>query len=181
VVLIHGGLGDYREWNPQIERISSHYRVVAYSRRYNYPITTPRFRRITQRLLKLGTSPHCSTRLNWSASMSSATLMAPHGAILCEGTSRAGAQFDAGGAAHLRMAARNSGRAVELDKFMDTMLRPAGKRFDEMMRRRRCGSRAIISPAKDHTIKCRRSSGNLSRTTFGNGRLSPHREMRSRR
>src|SRR6266513_5323138 len=37
VVLIHGGLGDYREWNPQIERISSHYRVIAYSRRYNYP------------------------------------------------------------------------------------------------------------------------------------------------
>ena len=37
VVLIHGGLGDYREWNPQIERISSDYRVVAYSRRYNYP------------------------------------------------------------------------------------------------------------------------------------------------
>jgi non-heme chloroperoxidase len=37
VILIHGGLGDYREWNPQIERISSHYRVIAYSRRYNYP------------------------------------------------------------------------------------------------------------------------------------------------
>src|SRR5205807_10289625 len=37
VVLIHGGLGDYREWNPQIERISSHYPVIAYSRRYNYP------------------------------------------------------------------------------------------------------------------------------------------------
>jgi pimeloyl-ACP methyl ester carboxylesterase len=37
VVLIHGGLGDYRERNPQIERISSHYRVIAYSRRYNYP------------------------------------------------------------------------------------------------------------------------------------------------
>jgi pimeloyl-ACP methyl ester carboxylesterase len=37
VVLIYGGLGDYREWNPQIERISSHYRVIAYSRRYNYP------------------------------------------------------------------------------------------------------------------------------------------------
>jgi non-heme chloroperoxidase len=39
VVLIHGGLGDYREWNPQIERISSQYRVIAYSRRYNYPNT----------------------------------------------------------------------------------------------------------------------------------------------
>jgi non-heme chloroperoxidase len=37
VVLIHGGLGDYREWNSQIGRISSHYRVIAYSRRYNYP------------------------------------------------------------------------------------------------------------------------------------------------
>ena len=37
VVLIHGGLGDYREWNSQIERIGGHYRVIAYSRRYNYP------------------------------------------------------------------------------------------------------------------------------------------------
>lgn len=37
VVLIHGGLGDYREWNSQIGRISNHYRVIAYSRRYNYP------------------------------------------------------------------------------------------------------------------------------------------------
>ena len=34
VVLIHGGLGDYREWNPEIERTSSHHRVdlhTAYS------------------------------------------------------------------------------------------------------------------------------------------------------
>ena len=37
VVLIHGSLGDYREWNSQIGRISNHYRVIAYSRRYNYP------------------------------------------------------------------------------------------------------------------------------------------------
>ena len=37
VVLIHGGLGDYREWNSQIGRISNHYRMIAYSRRYNYP------------------------------------------------------------------------------------------------------------------------------------------------
>jgi non-heme chloroperoxidase len=37
VILIHGGLGDYREWNSQIGRLSSHNRVIAYSRRYNYP------------------------------------------------------------------------------------------------------------------------------------------------
>jgi non-heme chloroperoxidase len=37
VVLIHGGLGDYREWNSQIGRLGSRYRVIAYSRRYNYP------------------------------------------------------------------------------------------------------------------------------------------------
>jgi len=37
VVLIHGGLGDYREWSPQIEPFSQHYRVLDYSRRYNYP------------------------------------------------------------------------------------------------------------------------------------------------
>ena len=37
VVLIHGGLGDYREWNSQIGPLSRHYRVIVYSRRYNYP------------------------------------------------------------------------------------------------------------------------------------------------
>jgi len=37
VVLIHGGLGDYREWSAQIEPFSQHYRVLDYSRRYNYP------------------------------------------------------------------------------------------------------------------------------------------------
>jgi non-heme chloroperoxidase len=37
VVLIHGGLADYREWSRQMERFAQSYRVIAYSRRYNYP------------------------------------------------------------------------------------------------------------------------------------------------
>ena len=41
VVLIHGGLGDYREWSAQIGPFSEYYRVVNYSRRYNYPNRNP--------------------------------------------------------------------------------------------------------------------------------------------
>lgn len=37
VIFVHGGLDDYRVWQPQIEAFSRHYRTVAYSRRYNYP------------------------------------------------------------------------------------------------------------------------------------------------
>ena len=37
VVFIHGGLEDYRAWDGQVEAFSLHYRVVSYSRRYNYP------------------------------------------------------------------------------------------------------------------------------------------------
>jgi len=37
VVLVHGGLSDYREWGPQIARFAQHYRVIAYSQRYYYP------------------------------------------------------------------------------------------------------------------------------------------------
>ena len=37
VVFVHGGLQDYRQWLPQIDRFAKDYRVIIYSRRYNYP------------------------------------------------------------------------------------------------------------------------------------------------
>ena len=37
VIFVHGGLDDYRVWQPQMEAFSQRYRTVAYSRRYNYP------------------------------------------------------------------------------------------------------------------------------------------------
>lgn len=37
VVLVHGGLEDYRAWQPQMEAFSQRYRTIAYSRRHNYP------------------------------------------------------------------------------------------------------------------------------------------------
>ena len=37
VVLVHGGLEDYRSWQPQMGGFSQRYRTIAYSRRHNYP------------------------------------------------------------------------------------------------------------------------------------------------
>ena len=37
VILVHGGLDDYRMWEAQVEPFSQHYHVIVYSRRYNYP------------------------------------------------------------------------------------------------------------------------------------------------
>lgn len=37
IILIHGTLGDYREWLPHLDTLSKNHRVIAYSRRYAYP------------------------------------------------------------------------------------------------------------------------------------------------
>ncbi len=37
VIFVHGGLEDYRIWESQIKPFSENYRVIAYSRRYNFP------------------------------------------------------------------------------------------------------------------------------------------------
>ena len=41
LVLLHGGQGDYRSWAPQMDEFARSFRVVAYSRRYNYPNDNP--------------------------------------------------------------------------------------------------------------------------------------------
>jgi pimeloyl-ACP methyl ester carboxylesterase len=41
LILLHGGQSDYRSWGPQIEAFFPHYRVISYSRRYNYPNDNP--------------------------------------------------------------------------------------------------------------------------------------------
>lgn len=41
VVLLHGGQGDYRSWEPQMAALARRYRVIAYSRRYHYPNDNP--------------------------------------------------------------------------------------------------------------------------------------------
>ncbi len=37
VIFVHGSMGDYRAWQPQLEAFSRGFRAVAYSRRYHYP------------------------------------------------------------------------------------------------------------------------------------------------
>lgn len=41
LILLHGGQGDYRSWGPQMEAFSRSFRVISYSRRYNYPNDNP--------------------------------------------------------------------------------------------------------------------------------------------
>ena len=37
IVFVHGSVDDYRTFEPQLEPLSQHYRVISYSRRYNFP------------------------------------------------------------------------------------------------------------------------------------------------
>ncbi len=37
VVFVHGGFGDYRTWEEQIDTFAQHYRVISYSKRLSYP------------------------------------------------------------------------------------------------------------------------------------------------
>jgi len=41
LILLHGGQGDYRSWEPQIAELSRYYHVISYSRRYNFPNQNP--------------------------------------------------------------------------------------------------------------------------------------------
>jgi pimeloyl-ACP methyl ester carboxylesterase len=37
IVLLHGGMGDCWSWRPQVSALASDFRIIAYSRRYNFP------------------------------------------------------------------------------------------------------------------------------------------------
>ena len=41
VILLHGGQGDYRSWEPQMAELARYYHVISYSRRYNFPNQNP--------------------------------------------------------------------------------------------------------------------------------------------
>lgn len=41
VILLHGGLGDYSSWQPQLGPLARGFRVIAYSRRYSFPNENP--------------------------------------------------------------------------------------------------------------------------------------------
>jgi non-heme chloroperoxidase len=41
VIFVHGGLGDFRTWLPQVETFSGKYRAISYSRRAHYPNPWP--------------------------------------------------------------------------------------------------------------------------------------------
>jgi pimeloyl-ACP methyl ester carboxylesterase len=41
VILLHGGIGDYTSWEPQLETFARRFRVIAYSRRFSFPNNNP--------------------------------------------------------------------------------------------------------------------------------------------
>jgi pimeloyl-ACP methyl ester carboxylesterase len=128
VVLIHGGLGDYREWNSQIGPLSRHYRVIVYSRRYNYP------------------NNNAEIPPDHSAIVEARDLAALLDALKLERVHMVGYSYGALTALFfatehpervrsltlaeppiLRWLPEITGGQAELDKFMETMWRPAGE------------------------------------------------------
>jgi non-heme chloroperoxidase len=129
VVLIHGGLGDYREWSAQIEPFSQHYRVLDYSRRYNYPNDNPE-------------------RPDHSAIVEARDLAALLDALKLERVHLVGYSYGALTAlffatqhperlrsltlaepAIMKWLPQIPGGQAELDKFLTTMWKPAGEAF----------------------------------------------------
>lgn len=41
LVFVHGGLGDFRTWGPQMAPFAAHFRAISYSRRAHYPNAWP--------------------------------------------------------------------------------------------------------------------------------------------
>ena len=41
IILLHGGQGDYRAWEPQMNELARYNHVISYSRRYNFPNQNP--------------------------------------------------------------------------------------------------------------------------------------------
>lgn len=41
LILLHGGQGDYRSWESLMKELSPQFRVISYSRRFNYPNNNP--------------------------------------------------------------------------------------------------------------------------------------------
>ena len=37
IILIHGTLSDFRDWQFQIDKFAQNYHIISYSRRYAYP------------------------------------------------------------------------------------------------------------------------------------------------
>ena len=69
VIFVHGALVDYRRWAAQFDPFAQHYRMIAYSRRYNYPNRTRTHDPITRHASKPTTLPPSSPHCNWGRCM----------------------------------------------------------------------------------------------------------------
>ena len=74
LILLHGGQGDYRSWEPQMKVLSPQFRVISYSRRYNYPTASTNAVNAPMDVPTRCTRPSLSLRIN--AARSSASVYA---------------------------------------------------------------------------------------------------------